>query len=82
MQEPPPVGSKGRPPQVNPALNRSLATACRSTPGWRPHLMPVERVEQPALHEVQDLQGGVTGGRDEVVSRRVEGEGIHRCTVH
>lgn len=44
--------------------------------------MPMERVEQPALHEVQDLQGRVTGGCDQVVSRRVKGEGVHRCAVH
>lgn len=42
----------------------------------------MERVEQPALHQVQDLQGRVTGGCDEVVSRWVEGEGIHSCAVY
>lgn len=42
----------------------------------------MERVEQPALHQVQDLQGRVTGGCDEVVSRWVEGEGIHGCAVY
>lgn len=73
---PPPVGSREGPPQ---------GTSAPRTPGGarpRPHLMPVERVEQPALQEVQDLQGRVAGGCDQVVPRGVEGEGGHRSTVH
>lgn len=73
---PPPVGSREGPPQ---------GTSAPRTPGGarpRPHLMPMERVEQPALQEVQDLQGRVAGGCDQVVPRGVEGEGGHRSTVH
>lgn len=44
--------------------------------------MAVERVEQPALQQVQDLERGVAGGRDEVVSRRMEGEAVHRRTMN
>ncbi len=48
----------------------------------RGHLMAVERVQQSALQQVQDLQRGVTGGRDQVVSRRMEGQAVHRRTVN
>lgn len=67
-------------PRGKPALLGP--TPCHTAPGPHPHLMPMECVEQPAFHEVHDLQGRVTGGGDQVVSRGVEREGVHCRTVH
>lgn len=43
--------------------------------------MSVQRVDEAALQQVQDLNGAVTGATDQVVVGRVEGEAVDSRTV-